>query len=527
MNENLSTRFAQILGVVGLLVTLVSGLLLLQKRMSSESVAVTRSQAATHVSANADSSASLSTSKTATRPIEELRVGDRVMAFNPEVSEAERSSWKTPDWESWIKLTLLMTKPDGSELRIQMLRSEDWVMSQLGFVVDRVELKGRAGSHRLEKVDQTNEETGLVKTVLQPDISTESGPSLVPLSPVRPVFRHLAIMSALFDVNGSESGIELLGLTVQMDLHELGLTGKAIVLDIEACPPIRSGDGQLVTATFRHKSGDVIDLVIADEADQGEHETIGTTSNHPFWSVDRQEYVQAGSLRTGEHLRTIHGDTKQVVSKLARQGTEPVYNLEVFGEHTYFVGKDGVLVHNNYETTAPRRAANPWNEFQTAARGRYDPSAVRPTSLSDFYTNIFPAGRRTHVLDGDVRIINPNTGNMRAGGFHHRPNGVSPSGSRLRGRPNNRNADGVYEGYVRVEHAGPPSQWVNKNSRSTFFPDNMSRSEVMAEIYEAYQHAVHRPGTYNTFRHTNRSGLTIQLYIDPHTQVIKSAHPLY
>ena len=140
----------------------------------------------------------------------------------------------------------------------------------------------------------------------------------------------------------------MLGLTIQMDLHELGLTGKAIVLDIEACPPVRSCEGRVVTATFHHTSGDVIDLVVANEIDQGEHETIGTTSNHPFWSVDRQEYVQAGSLRKGEHLRTIHGDTKRVISKLARPGPESVYNLEVFGEHTYFVGKDGVLVHNNY-----------------------------------------------------------------------------------------------------------------------------------------------------------------------------------
>ena len=90
--------------------------------------------------------------------------------------------------------------------------------------------------------------------------------------------------------------------------------------------------------------------------DQGEHETIGTTGNHPFWSVDRQEFVQARSLRKGEYLRTINGESKRVVSKLARPGPESVYNLEVFGEHTYFVGKDGVLVHNmaEYNGNAPK-----------------------------------------------------------------------------------------------------------------------------------------------------------------------------
>ena len=85
----------------------------------------------------------------------------------------------------------------------------------------------------------------------------------------------------------------------------------------------------------------------------GEAETIGTTSNHPFWSVDRQEYVQAGSLQPGERLQTLHGDTKVVVSNLPRPGPKTdVYNLEVHAEHVYFVGEDGVLVHNAYNKAA-------------------------------------------------------------------------------------------------------------------------------------------------------------------------------
>ncbi len=79
-------------------------------------------------------------------------------------------------------------------------------------------------------------------------------------------------------------------------------------------------------------------------------DTIGTTSNHPFWSVDRQAYVQAGLLRIGERLHTYSGDTKRVISKLARPGPQPVYNLEVFAEHVYYVGRDGVLVHNTYDS---------------------------------------------------------------------------------------------------------------------------------------------------------------------------------
>jgi hypothetical protein len=124
------------------------------------------------------------------------------------------------------------------------------------------------------------------------------------------------------------------------------LSGPAWVRDIEPCQGVLPGDGQVITATFQHSSGDVIDQVWSDDGSRN-LESIGTTSNHPFYSIDRGDYVQAGSLQEGERLLTYSGDTKRVVSKLARPGPETVYNLEVFGEHVYFIGHDGVLVHNS------------------------------------------------------------------------------------------------------------------------------------------------------------------------------------
>jgi hypothetical protein len=124
------------------------------------------------------------------------------------------------------------------------------------------------------------------------------------------------------------------------------ISGPAWVRDIEPCQGVLPGDGQVITATFQHSSGDVIDLVWSDDESRN-LESIGTTSNHPFYAFDRGDYVQAGSLQEGERLLTYSGDTKRVVSKLARPGPETVYNLEVFGEHVYFIGHDGVLVHNS------------------------------------------------------------------------------------------------------------------------------------------------------------------------------------
>jgi hypothetical protein len=101
------------------------------------------------------------------------------------------------------------------------------------------------------------------------------------------------------------------------------------------------GEGRLVTGKFEHSSAEVIDLFV-----DGVSEPIGTTSNHPFWSQDRQDFVQAGVLRIGERLRLRDGGTPVVTAAVARSQSVPVFNLEVDGEHVYYVATSGVLVHN-------------------------------------------------------------------------------------------------------------------------------------------------------------------------------------
>jgi hypothetical protein len=80
-------------------------------------------------------------------------------------------------------------------------------------------------------------------------------------------------------------------------------------------------------------------------ASSGDYE-IGCTANHPFWSEDRQEFVEAGQLRPGERVRTRLDEIAHVVQVKPRPPTKWVYNLEVQGEHVYEVGPGGVLVHN-------------------------------------------------------------------------------------------------------------------------------------------------------------------------------------
>jgi hypothetical protein len=134
------------------------------------------------------------------------------------------------------------------------------------------------------------------------------------------------------------------GGSILLQLGELGIDGLAEVRSITTCPPLPNRPSQnhrLVTGKFTHSAANVIDLHIAGLA-----EPIGTTANHPFWSTDRQEFVQAGSLQIGEHVLSLDGTLAPVIHLASRPGVEPVYNLETETEHVYYVSNLGILVHN-------------------------------------------------------------------------------------------------------------------------------------------------------------------------------------
>ncbi|MBX3185767.1 MAG: hypothetical protein KF819_02080 [Labilithrix sp.] len=79
-------------------------------------------------------------------------------------------------------------------------------------------------------------------------------------------------------------------------------------------------------------------------------EILNVTDNHPFWREDHG-WTAAGDLAPGDRIATPSGAA--VVASLAqRAAIEPVYNIEVEGAHTYFVGRAQVLVHNDCDISA-------------------------------------------------------------------------------------------------------------------------------------------------------------------------------
>lgn len=143
------------------------------------------------------------------------------------------------------------------------------------------------------------------------------------------------------------------GRTVQIDLPEIGVSGRAQVLSVGPCPEIQPGEGCVVTGIFRHESdGNLVNVWL-----EGIRKPLGVTDNHPFFSNDRSEFVVARNLRPGEQLVGIApGKTVRVAYITPRVGDEIVYNLRVAGQHVYHVGELGALVHNTCPTLRKNEA---------------------------------------------------------------------------------------------------------------------------------------------------------------------------
>ena len=130
------------------------------------------------------------------------------------------------------------------------------------------------------------------------------------------------------------------GQSVTLSIPEIGAVGEANVLDVEPCPALVSGPGRVVTGTFTHNNATIRRLKL-----RGVAAPLEVTGLHPLYSESRNAFVRAQSLMVGETLRTRWG-TVRVESLIQEPHPRRVYNLEVEGEHAYYVTADSVLCHN-------------------------------------------------------------------------------------------------------------------------------------------------------------------------------------
>ncbi|WP_367393171.1 polymorphic toxin-type HINT domain-containing protein [Lewinella sp. LCG006] len=95
-----------------------------------------------------------------------------------------------------------------------------------------------------------------------------------------------------------------------------------------------------VTNTFAKSWQKMVRIVASGD-------TITATNNHPFYLPQLGKYLRADSLRQNMKLLALTGALLTVHAVEAFDTTLQVYNFEVEEYHNYFVGEEGVLVHND------------------------------------------------------------------------------------------------------------------------------------------------------------------------------------
>ncbi|MBX7195152.1 MAG: HINT domain-containing protein [Sandaracinaceae bacterium] len=122
-----------------------------------------------------------------------------------------------------------------------------------------------------------------------------------------------------------------------------------------------------------HAADGVVALEVGPES--GPIETIEATREHPFWArssvsamaassvrpgvAPRDGWVPAGELRPGDEIFTSTGGWIRVHGNTWISREQLVYNLDVEGADTFFVGQSGAWVHN--ACTAAQLALNKVN----------------------------------------------------------------------------------------------------------------------------------------------------------------------
>jgi hypothetical protein len=218
------------------------------------------------------------------------------------------------------------------------------------------------------------------------------------------------VIRPLWWLQGTGAGV---GGSIDIGLHEIGLSGEATVRAIGPCdvdsretPPGMS----IVTGTIRHRNATVWNLTFDDRTE----ETLGVTANHPLYSETRHAWIPAGDLQLDEVVRTLNGHST-LTARTQHPTRETVFNLEVHRSHAYHVSELGVLAHNT-----GFQCPTPTQHTVTASRpGKTGP----PNSIHE---QVRPDGGRsiTYFDDQGRAFSREDFGQLRP----HKTAGLGPNG---------------------------------------------------------------------------------------------------
>ena len=126
-----------------------------------------------------------------------------------------------------------------------------------------------------------------------------------------------------------------------------------------------------------------------------------------------------------------------------------------------------------------------------------------------------PPVNMTHIFEGQI--------NKRGKpvGFHARPGGRNPANARVVQIESGPNRAGVYTAEVEIRGGGAGGHWMEKGS--TFYPDALSRQDVLQAILHAFRERT--TGRSEKFRGPSGRGFTIEGYFQ--NGRINTAYPIF
>jgi len=112
-------------------------------------------------------------------------------------------------------------------------------------------------------------------------------------------------------------------------------------------------------------------------------EVFLSTENHPYFANGK--YIEAGDLTLGDSILTINGSYAAVESLHAFDTMATVYNFTVAGNHNYYIGDRGYLVHNDC------------NFLELAKKVDEQPTAALKDRLENYYNVLNTVTKRARV----------------------------------------------------------------------------------------------------------------------------------
>ncbi len=156
---------------------------------------------------------------------------------------------------------------------------------------------------------------------------------------------------------------------------------------------------------------------------EGEATPLRPSTGHPFW-VKRGDsagaWIAAGEMRVGDLVQTIDGQWKRVVAITPEKDSQTVYNFTVDLNHDYFVGYQGLLVHNapncncrsgNFQHEfkhAPKFGVNgPWNKANAALFEQALQAIINGPNTVPYPVDFGPPGRSGSFTGGTAYLDQP------------------------------------------------------------------------------------------------------------------------